>query len=180
MADHVCQNVQPAPMRHPHRNLLDAQIAGAINQLVEDCDDSFASFDREALLPQKFGIEKPLKLLRGNEPPENTLLNLRVDRIGMHELAAYLLAQPKLLFLALNMTILSADLATVGALQNIEDLSQGRSFRPTEAARDEYSIEIPNRQPVGFDVEFGMIKQRHRMQRIDIGSQMAAHAIRVD
>src|SRR6185437_2628346 len=180
MADHVCQNVQPATMRHPHCDLLDAQIAGAINQLVEECDDGFASFDREALLAQKFGIQKPLKLFGGNELPENALLNFRVDRIGMHELAANLLAQPKLLFLALNVTILGADLAAVGALENVEDLSQGRSFRPAEAARDEYSIQIPNRQSVGFDVEFGMIKQRHRMQRIDVRRQMATHAIRIN
>src|SRR6266571_2839003 len=98
----------------------------------------------------------------------------------MNELAADLLAQPKLFFLALNVTILSADLAAVRALENVQDLAQRRRFSSPQSTGDEQAIEIPNRQVVSFDVQLRVIEQRQRMQRIDVGDQMPAHAIRID
>ncbi len=53
-------------------------------------------------------------------------------------------------------------------------------FSAGQAAGDELAIEIPDRQAVSFDIEFRMIEHRHRVQRIDVGDQMAAHAIGVD
>src|SRR6185369_1171228 len=98
----------------------------------------------------------------------------------MHELAPNLLAQPKLLFLALNVAIFGADLTAISALQDVENLAQRRCLSSTQSAGDENSIEIPNRQSVSFDVEFRVIQQRHRVQRIDVSRQVAAHTIRIN
>src|SRR5207244_6803734 len=49
-----------------------------------------------------------------------------------------------------------------------------------QSTGDEQAIEIPNRQVVSFDVQLRMIKQRQRMQRIDVCQQVSADAIRVD
>ena len=33
---------------------------------------------------------------------------------------------------------------------------------------------------VSFDVQFRVVEQRHRMQRIDVGNQVPAHAVSID
>ena len=72
------------------------------------------------------------------------------------------------------------DFAAIGALQDVENFAQRGDFSAGESAGNELAIEIPNRQSVSFNIEFGVIKHRHRVQRIDVGDQMPAHAIGVD
>src|SRR2546423_5081435 len=98
----------------------------------------------------------------------------------MNKLDANLLAQPKLFFLALNVTIFSAYLAAVCALKNAEYLAQRPGLSAAHAAGDEDAIEVPNRQAVRLDVELGMIEQRHSVQRIDVGHEVPAHAISIN
>ena len=107
-------------------------------------------------------------------------LDFRVDRIRVHEFAANLLAQPDLFFFALNVPVFGADFAAVRALKNVQNLAQRGLFSAAQTASDEDAIEIPDRQAVGFDVEFRMIEQRQRVQRIDVGNEVSAHAIGVD
>src|SRR5205085_8389297 len=91
-----------------------------------------------------------------------------------------LLTQPEFFDLALNMPIFSSDFAAISELQNVEDLAQRRGFGSRQTAADKHPIEIPNSQTIRFDVEFRMVEQRHRVQRIDVRREMAAHAICVD
>src|SRR5262249_4772533 len=73
-----------------------------------------------------------------------------------------------------------ADFAAVSALQHVENFTQRRGLLVGEAVSRKNSIEIPNREPVSFDVEFGMVKQRQRVQRIGVGDQVTTNAIRID
>src|ERR1043166_290819 len=98
----------------------------------------------------------------------------------MDELLPNPFAQPEFFFLSLNVPVLCPDFAAVSTLQNIQNLSQRRGLRASETARDEQTIQVPNRKVLGFDVQLGMVKQRHRVQRIDVGDQMAPDAISVD
>src|ERR1041385_1378842 len=177
MANDIREHVQTSAMRHAHRDSVDAEFAGALNQLIEQRNDRLAAFDRKSLLTEELGVQEFLELLSRNQLPKNSFLDFDVDRFGVNKLDANLLAQPELFFFALNMTIFGPDLAAVCALQNAEDLAQRSTLRPAQAAGDENAIEVPNRQAVRLDVELGMIEQRHRMQRIDVRGEMAAHAI---
>src|SRR5712692_204760 len=180
MSDDVCQHIQTAAVRHAHGDVFDAEIAGALDQLIEQGNDRFASFDRKTLLSEELGIQKAFELFSGDQLPEDSFLDLDVDRFRMNELNSNLLAQPEFFFLALNVAILDADFTAVRALQNVQNLSQRRRLSPAQPAGDEQSIEIPNRKIIGFDVQLGMIEQRHRVQWIDISDQVAAHSISVD
>src|SRR5712692_2518997 len=177
MPDDVCQDVEPAAVRHSHRDIFDAEISGALDQLIEQRNNRFASFDRKTLLTQVLGVEKALELLGGNQFPENLFLDFDGDWLGLNQFAPDLLAQPEFFFLALNVTILDADFAAVGALQNVQNLAQRRHLSTAQPAGDEQSIEIPNRQVVSFDVQLGMIQKRHRVQGIDVGDQVATDSI---
>src|SRR5713226_10492679 len=104
MPDDVCQDVQTAAVRHTHRDVFDAEISGTLDQLIEQRDDRFASFDRKTLLTQVLGVEKALELLGGNQFPENLFLDFDGDWLGLYQLASHLLAQPEFFFLALDVT----------------------------------------------------------------------------
>ena len=94
---------------------------------------------------------------------------------------ANLLANPEFFFLALNVTIFDADFAAVGALQECRESRAASRFQcPPRPSGDELAIEIPDRQAISFDIQLGMIENRQRMQRIDVGNQMSAHAIGID
>ncbi len=45
MSDNICQHVKTAPVRHPHLDVRDAEIAGALDQLIKQRDDGLAAFD---------------------------------------------------------------------------------------------------------------------------------------
>src|ERR1041384_2713945 len=124
MADDVREHVQASAMRHAHRDLFDALIAGALDQLIKQRNDLLASFYGKSLLAEKLRVQKLLELLRRNQLPEDSFLYFDVDGFGIDKLDANLLAQPQLFFFALNVTILGADFAAVGALQNVENLAE--------------------------------------------------------
>ncbi len=56
MSDDVCQYIQAAAMRHAQLDVFDTQIAGALDQLIEQGNNGFASFDRKTFLAQEFCI----------------------------------------------------------------------------------------------------------------------------
>src|SRR5262245_39137900 len=148
VANDVREYIQAPTMRHAHGDLLDAVIAGTINQLIEERNNRFAAFDRETLLPKKLRVQESFKLFRGNQLPQNSLLNFAVDWFRMDELAPNLLTQPELLFLALNVAVFGADLAAIRALEKVENLAQRRRLGSTQPAGDEDSIQVPDRQAV--------------------------------
>src|SRR5437879_8510753 len=145
MSDDVRQHVQTAAVRHAHRDVFDAEVARAFDQLIEKRNDRFASFDRKTLLSQKLRVKKALELLGGNQFPENLFLNFDGDWLGLNQLATDLLAQPEFFFFALDVAIFDADLAAVRALQNVQNLAQRRRLSSAQPAGEEQSIEIPNR-----------------------------------
>src|SRR5215813_11940545 len=98
----------------------------------------------------------------------------------MNELLADFFANPELLFLALNVTVLDADFAAVGALQNVENFAQRGALSACQTTGDELAIEVPNREAIGFYVQLRMVQQRHRVQRIDVSDQVTTNPIRID
>src|ERR1041384_6106397 len=128
MSDDIREHVQASTMRHSHRDSLDAEFAGAFDQLIEQRDDRLTALDRKSLLTEELGIQEFLELLGRNQLPKNSFLDFDVDRFGVNKLAANLLAQPELFVLALNVAIFRADLAAVSALKNVENLTQRARF----------------------------------------------------
>ncbi len=80
------------------------------------------------------------------------------------------------------MHILGADLAAVGLAQGFQNLAEGRGSLAggfTQGAGEEFAVEIPDRKPVSLRFELG-VAIRLLTQRVEIGNQVAAHAIGVD
>src|SRR5258707_194099 len=120
-------------MGHAEGNLVDAARRSAFDQLIQQRNDRLAAFERETLLPKIFCAQEALELLRRDQFPKQLFLDGSGNRFGIHELPADALADPDLFFLALDMPIFDADFAAISALQNIENLAQGRAFRAAQA-----------------------------------------------
>ena len=51
LAEGVDQHVEPAPVSHADNALLHAHAAGTLQQIVQQGNQAFAAFQREAFLP---------------------------------------------------------------------------------------------------------------------------------
>src|SRR5260370_33860164 len=121
MPDDVRQHIQTAAVRHPHRYVFDAEVAGALDQLIEQRNDRFAAFDRKTLLSEELCVQKALELLGGNQFPKNLFLNFNGDWLAINKLAANLFAQPEVFFLALNVAILGSAFSARVTMQNVRN-----------------------------------------------------------
>src|SRR6266849_8949780 len=105
MTDDISQHIQTPPVRHAHRNLFNAQVARALDQLIEQGNDRFTAFDGKAFLAEVLGVQKALELFGRDQFPEDSFLDLNIYWFRLDEFAANLFAQPKLFFLTLNMPV---------------------------------------------------------------------------
>src|SRR5215510_2458849 len=173
----VGQHRQTAAMRHPHDHFFDAAFGGALNQLIENGDDRFAAFDREPLLAEVFRVKELLELLGRDQFLKQLFFDFGRNRFGV---AFDAVAYPLLLLFALDVAALGSDLAAVVFDQHPPDFAEGRFVLAAEAVREELAIEVPDREAVCLGVEFGVLVDRNHVERIDVGDQVAAHAIGVD
>ena len=162
-------------------------LAAARSQdLFEDRDGGLAAFEREALLADEAGVQEVLELFGVDQMCWR--MRRRVSRSSGHWLASRLhaLLQPALLLGHLDVHVLAADFAAVGLAQGFQNLAQGGDGLGAaladglaEPAGEEFAVEIPDGEAVGFGVEFGMVAGLGA-ERIEIGDQVAAHAVGVD
>src|SRR5262249_33011660 len=89
-------------------------------------------------------------------------------------------AYPLLLLFALNVAALGPDLAAVIFDQHRPDFAEGYFILAAEAVREEPAVQIPDREAVGLGFGVRMVVNWNHVGRINVGDQMAAHAIGVD
>ena len=185
LADRVGQDVEAAAMRHADHEFVDVAGGGALQDLFQDGERGLAAFEREALLADEAGVQEMFELFARHHTAQDAHAGLAVERpvVGLR---LHALLQPALLLRHLNVHVLAADFAAVGLAQRLQDFAQrrhrfGRAFadRLAEAAGEEFAIQIPDGEAVGFGVEFGVVAG-FGAERVEIGDQVAAHAVGVD
>ena len=70
-------------------------------------------------------------------------------------------------------------MSAVRLAQRVEDVAQFRGRLAAQPAADELAIEVPDREAVVLRIQFGVMTD-FVFERIEVGEQMTAHAIRVD
>ena len=158
---------------------------GALQNLFQDGERGFAAFEREALLADEAGVQEMFELFARHQAAQDAQARLAVERpvVGLR---LHALLQPALLLRHLDVHVLAADFAAVGLAQRLQDFAQrgdrfGRALADgfAQAAGEEFAVEIPDGEAVGLRVEFGMVAG-FGAQRVEIGDQVAAHAVGVD
>ena len=76
LAHHVGQHVEPAAMRHADHQLLHAELAAALDDLLQRRDQRFAAFEAEALGAGVALVEEALELLGRGQALEDGALAL--------------------------------------------------------------------------------------------------------
>src|SRR5438094_4415129 len=101
-------------------------------------------------------MQEALKLFGRDELPYQLLFDFNRNRLGANELLPDPFTQPDLLFLALDVAVFNADLAAIGALQDIENLSKSSDLGARQSTGDELPIKVPDRQSISFDIQLRM------------------------
>src|SRR5579883_922050 len=76
------------------------------------------------------------------------------------------------------MAIFNPDRTAVCTTEHLDDLPKRRRAG-LQRTSVELAIEVPDRQPIRFDIELSIVRHFNRMEWIEIGDKMPAHPIRV-
>ncbi len=170
-------------MRHAHDGFVHAGVGGAVENLIQDDDGRFGAFERKALVADEARMQEVLELFGLDDALERAQARCGVERPAIAgRLHAEL--QPALLLGNLDVHELASDFSAVGLAQRFENFAQGGDALRLvvvrhERAGEEFAVEVPDGEAVGGRIEFGMV-DGFLAERIEVGDQVAAHAIGVD
>ena len=91
-----------------------------------------------------------------------------------------LLLDPALLVGVLDVHVLDADRAAVRVAQHAEQVAEAHLVDAADAAGEELAVEVPDGEAVGGRVELGRRVRLLPAQRVEVGDEVAAHAVDAD
>ncbi|MDT4858269.1 hypothetical protein FQZ97_927300 [compost metagenome] len=90
------------------------------------------------------------------------------------------LLQPGLLFRLGDVHELHADGAAIGAAQQLHHLAQRAGLQPQHAVEEDRTVHVGGGEAVEFGRQLGVLDRLLDAQRVELGLQVAAHAIGAD
>ena len=175
----VDHHVEAPAVRHADDHFLDAQLGGALGEDVQHGDHAFAAFEREALGAGVLRVQELLEDLGVGELGEdaNLLLATEVDVVSgqLHAVAEPIARLP-----VLEEGELDADRSRVRVFQACQNRAQRFVRRPCQVARREDGVRVDMGEPVALQNELFSGRLTMQAQRIQVGEEMTAHAVRVD
>ena len=166
-------------MGHADDDLAHAELAAALDDLLQRRNHGFAAVEAKALGAGIFDVEEALASLRLDQLGEDRALALLGEA---HLLVGALdaLLNPGALGGVGDMHVLEADGSGIGPFQDVEHLAQSGEFEPERAADIDGSVVVGLREAVGLGPELGMFAARDEFERIELGDEMAAGAVGAD
>ena len=138
-----------------------------------------AAVEPEALGAGIFHVEEALEVLGLDELLEDRLLALRREAdlvVGAFDAVL----DPGALLGVGDMHVLGADMAGIGALQDVEHLAKRAEFEPERAAEIDRAVVVGLGEAVGLGLELGMLAAGDEFERVELGGEMAAGAVGAD
>ncbi len=179
LAHDVGEHVEPPAMGHADDDLADAELAAALDHLLERRHERLAAVQPEALGAGIFHVEKALEGLGLDQLVEDRLLALRGEaHLLVQPLDALL--DPAALLGVGDVHVFGADMLAIGPPQNVEDLAERGEFEPERAADEDGAVVIGLGEAVGLGLELGMLAPLGELERIELGDEMAAGAVGAD
>ena len=153
----IRQDVQATAVRHRDDGLLDPLVGRDVEDRLEGHDRRLPALEAEALLADVARVQEAFEDLGLVQRLEHAMLVVDAQR-GTHALDAAL--DPLLLLGIHDVAVLDADRPTVGLAQDREDLFERRLAASGETVDDEGALQVPHRESVVGDVEFGVQGRR--------------------
>ena len=179
LAHDVGEHVEAPAMRHADHDLLDAELAAALDDLLQRRHHRFGAVEAEALGAGVLHVGELLEALRLDQLVEDRLLAF-VGEGDVLVLALDALLQPGLLRRRGDVHELDADVPAVGAAQDLQDLAHGRDLEAEHLVDEDRPVEIGVREAVGLGLQLLVHLALGEAQRIEVGGQMAHDAIGAD
>ena len=143
-------------MGHADHDFLDAELAAALEDLLEARDQRFAAVEAEALGADELQAEVLLQALRLDHALHDHAAAFEREVGAVLDVLDALL-DPRLLVGIGDVHVLDADLAAVGLAQPVHDLAQGRGVAEAERAEDQdRPVPVGVAEAVGRGVELAM------------------------
>src|SRR3954470_3774395 len=166
-------------MRHADHDLLYAQVAAALDDLLQRRDQRFGAVEAEALGAGEFEVAEFFKtfgfdqLAQDRAPALGREADLLVGAFDA-------LLDPGLLRGVGDVHELDAERLAVGALAERDDFLERAVFEAEHVVEEDLAVEISLREAIGARVEFFAVTLRLDAERIELGVEMAAHPIGPD
>ena len=179
LAHHLGQHVEAAAMRHADHDLLHAEIAAALDDLLQRRNQRFAAVEAEALGAGEFEVAEFLEAFGLDQLHQDRAPALAGEAdLLVRTLDALL--DPGLLRAVRDVHELDAERLAVGALADRDDLAQGRVFEAEHVIEEDLAVEIGFGEAVGARIELFAVARRLDPERVELGVEMAAHAVGAD
>ena len=166
-------------MRHADDDLLDAELAAALDDLLQRRHHRFRAVEPEALGARVFHVGEGLEQLGLDQLVEDRALAFGGEG-DVLVLALDALLDPRLLRRRGDVHELDADVPAVGAAQDLQDLADGRHLEPQHLVDEDRAVEVGLREAVGLGSQLLVDLALGEAERIEVGGQMAHHAIGAD
>ncbi|MGY4328422.1 hypothetical protein ACVWWG_002839 [Bradyrhizobium sp. LB7.2] len=179
LAHHLGQHIEAAAMRHAQHDLLDAEIAAALDDLLERGDQRFSTVQAEALGAGEFGVAEFLETFGFDQlHQDGATAFAREGDFLVRPLDPLL--DPRLLRRVGDVHELDAERLAVGALADRGDFAQVGVFETEHMVEEDLAVEIGFAEAVGPRIEFFAIALGLDAERIELGVEMTTHAVGPD
>ena len=174
-ADDVREHVEPAAMGHAHYDFANALVAGFFDRQVQQWDQAFGSFQREALGAGEAFLNELLENRGVGEARQDAQLLLFAQGQAVFG-AFHPVLQPLADGQVVHVHELHGDRAAVGVAQPLQNPPQRQYVRALDGGCRKWPVHVGRGEAVKLRVELGQVGPRDA-QGIDVGHQMPAHAI---
>ena len=149
LAEHLGEHVQPAAMGHAEDDLLHAERAAALDDLLERRDQRLAAVEAEALGAGVLDVDELLEAFRLDELVEDRLLAFRREGDALVR-ALDALLDPRLLGRIGDVHELDAERRAIGAPENLEHLADGRELEAEHVVDEDLAVVVGLGEAVGW------------------------------
>ncbi|MCY1421492.1 hypothetical protein D9M71_371500 [compost metagenome] len=176
LAEGVDQDVQTAAVGHADDNFLQAVGAGALDDLVQQRNQTLATFKAETLGARVFGAQVLFQAFGSGQALQQVALDFRRERrTATHAFQALL--EPLALLGIDDVGELGTDGAAIRLVEGLLNLAQSSLFlADVELTCTEGGIEVGVGQSVVTDRQIGRSRTLPQPKRIKLGGLVAAHA----
>ena len=179
LGHHVAEHVKPARCGHADHDFLDAELAAALDDLLQRRDHGLGAVQAEALGAGVFDIGELLENLGLDQLVEDRPLALGRER-DVLVAALDALLDPRLLRRVGDVHELDADVPAIGAAQDLDDLADGGRLQPQHLVDEDRPVEISVGEAVEIGAQLPMLLALGDPQRVQIGGQVAHGTVGAD
>src|SRR4051812_408549 len=176
---HLREHVEPPAVRHAEHDLLHAEIAAALDDLLQRRDERLSPVEAEALGAGELDVAEFFETLRLDQLVEDRALALAGEGdllVG----ALNALLNPALLLRVRDVHELDAHRLAVGAAQDCDDLAHGAGFETEDLVEEYLAIHVAFAEPITARIELLVVLRAFEAEWIQVRVEVAADAVGAD